>query len=586
MDKLKKKELIKKEMKIKLSKKNSEKSSINNLLFGINKNINNSKISNRNNNKKESQIENNNIPNINNIQSNISEEINEINQKKTKNEYIIELKQKCEKIKKEINTYAKKTSKELNVTEKVKMNNINDLRQKLDSLKEKLQSELNLKYPSIKEIEPLITFEEMQNKLKLSKKFTEIMKNKYNYQYPTSIQSVSIPIIYEKKNVIGVSETGSGKTLSYLIPCFHNSLFKKLENEDKCYKIIIILPTKELSKQIYNESLLFNKYYCENNLKIKYINTSLILSINTEYSNFINNTDVYIGTPNNILKLINLCKDDILNILSYIVFDESDKFFELGFIESIEQILQQVCKISNISKIFFSATISENLTTIINNNYADSIKIRIGSKNLPSKNIIQEFIFCSNEEGKINELKNIFHRQIDFPVLVFIDGVSKIKYIYKKIKYECPNIECMFSKMNKKEREEQINKFRIGDIFVLLCSDLLSRGIDFKNVKTIINYDCPYKITNYIHRIGRTGRAGKKGFAFTFIEEKDKDNLFYISKLINDMKNENYSDIKCPDWLVNLSKKNINNKIGINKEIKKEIKKDKNLIGKKRKREK
>ena len=529
------------------------------------------------------QIENYITPNINYIQNNINENEDKKSEKKTKNEYIIELKQKCQKIKKEINIYAQKSLEELKVTEKVKMNNINELRKKLNSLKEKLQIELNLKYPSIEEVEPLVTFEEIQNKLKLSKKFTGIMTKIYNYQYPTSIQSVSIPLIYEKKNVIAISETGSGKTLSYLIPCFHNSLYKKLQNKDKCYKIIIMLPTKELSKQIYNESLLFNKYYCENNLKIKYINTSVILSINTEYSNFINNTDIYIGTPNNILKLINLCKDNILNTLSYIIFDESDKYFELGFIESIEQILQQVCKYTEISKIFFSATISENLITIINNNYADSIKIRIGSKNLPSKNIIQEFIFCSNEEGKINELKNIFHRQIDFPVLVFIDGVSKIKYIYKKIKYECPNIECMFSKMNKKEREEQINKFRIGDIFVLLCSDLLSRGIDFKNVKTIINYDCPYKITNYIHRIGRTGRAGKKGLAITFIEEKDNDNLFYISKLINDMKNENYTDIKCPDWLVSLyKKKNINNKAGINKEIKK----DKNLTGKKRKREK
>ena len=574
----------KKSLKLKSSKKTTQKSIINNLLFGIKKNNNNS-ISNRSisNNKKESQLEKNTTPNINYIQNNINENEDNKNENKTNNEYIIELKQKCQKIKKEINAYAIKTLEELKVTEKVKMNNINELRKTLNSLKEKLQIELNLKYPSIEEVEPLVTFEEIQNKLKLSKKFTEIMTKTYNYQYPTSIQSVSIPLIYEKKNVIAVSETGSGKTLSYVIPCFHNSLYKKLQNKDKCYKIIIMLPTKELSKQIYNESLLFNKYYCENNLKIKYINTSVILSINTEYQNFINNTDIYIGTPNNILKLINLCKDNILNLLSYIVFDESDKYFELGFIESIEQILQQVCKYTEISKIFFSATISENLITIINNNYADSIKIRIGSKNLPSKNIIQEFIFCSNEEGKINELKNIFHRQIDFPVLVFIDGVSKIKYIYKKIKYECPNIECMFSKMNKKEREEQINKFRIGDIFVLLCSDLLSRGIDFKNVKTIINYDCPYKITNYIHRIGRTGRAGKKGLAITFIEEKDNDNLFYISKLINDMKNENYTDIKCPDWLVSLyKKKNINNKVGINKEIKK----DKNFTGKKRKREK
>ena len=553
------KKISKKEKSIKKSKNNNQQSSINNLLFGVNKSISKEK----------------------NIKDEIKEPIKEEKLNKNKNEIICELKLKCKKLEKEIEIYAKKSIEELKITEKIKMKNINELKTKLNILKEKLQLELNIKYPNISEVEPLISFEEIQSVLKYRNNFTEIMKNIYKYEYPTSIQSISIPLINENKNIIAISETGSGKTLSYIIPCFHKSYLKKLKNE-KNNKIIIILPTKELSKQIYNESLLFNKYYCDNNLGIKYINTSVIISINNNYNNFINNTDVYIGTPNIILKLINLCNNSILDLISYTIFDESDKYFELGFIDIIEQILQIISKKNNISKLFFSATISENLIEIINNNYADSINIRIGSKNLPAKNIIQEFIYCSNEEGKITELKNIFHKKIEFPVLVFIDGVNKIKYIYKKIKYECPNIECMFSKINKKEREEQINKFRLGDIFVLLCSDLLSRGIDFKNVKTIINYDCPYKITNYIHRIGRTGRAGKKGTSITFLEEKDKDNLYYISKLINDMKNENYEDIICPDWLINLCKqKNVNKKIGNN--INKNKGNNKKFIGKKRK---
>ena len=553
------KKISKKEKSIKKSKNNNQQSSINNLLFGVNKSISKEK----------------------NIKDEIKEPIKEEKLNKNKNEIICELKLKCKKLEKEIEIYAKKSIEELKITEKIKMKNINELKTKLNILKEKLQSELNIKYPNISEVEPLISFEEIQSVLKYRNNFTEIMKNIYKYEYPTSIQSISIPLINENKNIIAISETGSGKTLSYIIPCFHKSYLKKLKNE-KNNKIIIILPTKELSKQIYNESLLFNKYYCDNNLGIKYINTSVIISINNNYNNFINNTDVYIGTPNIILKLINLCNNSILDLISYTIFDESDKYFELGFIDIIEQILQIISKKNNISKLFFSATISENLIEIINNNYADSINIRIGSKNLPAKNIIQEFIYCSNEEGKITELKNIFHKKIEFPVLVFIDGVNKIKYIYKKIKYECPNIECMFSKINKKEREEQINKFRLGDIFVLLCSDLLSRGIDFKNVKTIINYDCPYKITNYIHRIGRTGRAGKKGTSITCLEEKDKDNLYYISKLINDMKNENYEDIICPDWLINLCKqKNVNKKIGNN--INKNKGNNKKFIGKKRK---
>ena len=568
--------------KIKSAKKSNnikQPSSINNLLFGVNKKISNPKT--------------NQIENAINIEQNTNNEIqnenNNIN--KNKNEYIKELKSKIKNLEKEIEIYAKKTLDELLITEKIKTKNINELRSKLSLLKNELQKELNIKYPSIDEAEPLVSFEEMQSSLKLRNNFSDIMKTIYKYEYPTSIQSISIPLIHQNKNIIAVSETGSGKTLSYIIPCFHNSFLKKLKNVKKNIKnindkILIILPTKELAKQIYNESLLFNKYYCENNLRIKYINTSVILSINTEYENFLKNTDVYIGTPNNILKLINLCKDDILNLVNYIIFDESDKYFELGFIDIIEQMLQIISKKNNISKIFFSATISENLIEIINNNYADSVKIRIGAKNLPARNILQEFVYCSNEEGKITELKNIFHKKIDFPILVFIDGVNKIKYVYKKIKYECPNIECMFSKINKKEREEQINKFRIGDIFVLLCSDLLSRGIDFKNVKTIINYDCPYKITNYIHRIGRTGRAGKKGNAITFLEEKDKDYLFYISKLINDMKNEKYENIICPDWLANLCKnKNLgkNIKTKTKNDFSEHNNKNKKFIGKKRK---
>ena len=568
--------------KIKSAKKSNnikQPSSINNLLFGVNKKISNPKT--------------NQIENAINIEQNTNKEIQNENStiNKNKNEYIKELKSKIKNLEKEIEIYAKKTLDELLITEKIKTKNINELRSKLSLLKNELQKELNIKYPSIDEAEPLVSFEEMQSSLKLRNNFSDIMKTIYKYEYPTSIQSISIPLIHQNKNIIAVSETGSGKTLSYIIPCFHNSFLKKLKNVKKNIKnindkILIILPTKELAKQIYNESLLFNKYYCENNLRIKYINTSVILSINTEYENFLKNTDVYIGTPNNILKLINLCKNDILNLVNYIIFDESDKYFELGFIDIIEQMLQIVSKKNNISKIFFSATISENLIEIINNNYADSVKIRIGAKNLPARNILQEFIYCSNEEGKITELKNIFHKKIDFPILVFIDGVNKIKYVYKKIKYECPNIECMFSKINKKEREEQINKFRIGDIFVLLCSDLLSRGIDFKNVKTIINYDCPYKITNYIHRIGRTGRAGKKGNAITFLEEKDKDYLFYISRLINDMKNEKYENIICPDWLANLCKnKNLgkNIKTKTKNDFSEHNNKNKKFIGKKRK---
>ena len=107
--------------------------------------------------------------------------------------------------------------------------------------------------------------------------------------------------------------------------------------------------------------------------------------------------------------------------------------------------------------------------------------------------------------------------------------------------------------MSKQEREEQITKFRIGETWILICSDLLARGVDFKNVKTVINYDCPYRPVNYIHRIGRTGRAGKTGKAITFVIDNDVPKLKGISKMINNMIKENSDKIKCPNWLIKLS---------------------------------
>ena len=200
-------------MEKKITKKNNEnnQSSISNLLFGVNK-----KISHVKNNEKENTLNKDNE----NIKKDNENKIN-INQSKNKNEYILELKSECKTIEKELEEYAKKTLEELNITEKIKIKNINKLKSKLNLTQEKLQQELNIKYPKIEEYEPLVSFEEIQSKLKLRNNFSKIMKNTYKYEYPTSIQSISIPLIYQNKNVIAISETGSGKTLSYIIPCFH-----------------------------------------------------------------------------------------------------------------------------------------------------------------------------------------------------------------------------------------------------------------------------------------------------------------------------------------------------------------------------
>jgi ATP-dependent RNA helicase DDX52/ROK1 len=120
-------------------------------------------------------------------------------------------------------------------------------------------------------------------------------------------------------------------------------------------------------------------------------------------------------------------------------------------------------------------------------------------------------------------------------MIIFVEGISKLNRLYEEIRYDFPKISFLHSKMSKAEREDSIKKFRIGETWILICTDLLSRGIDFKNVKTVLNYDCPYNPINYIHKIGRTGRGGKLGKAFTFIIDDDIKKLRNLSKMLSEI---------------------------------------------------
>jgi len=184
---------------------------------------------------------------------------------------------------------------------------------------------------------------------------------------------------------------------------------------------------------------------------------------------------------------------------------------------------------------FFSATIVSEIEDIILSNIIDAVKVEIGSVKAPARTINQKFTYCTNEAGKLIALRNFFKDSFEPPMVIFIEGISKLLYLYEEIKFDFPKISFLHSKMSKTEREDSIKKFRCGETWILICTDLLSRGIDFKNVKTVLNYDCPYNPINYIHKIGRTGRAGKIGKACTFIVDEDIAKLRSLSNMLNEI---------------------------------------------------
>ena len=359
------------------------------------------------------------------------------------------------------------------------------------------------------------------------------METKYKFSHPSPIQSCVIPILNKQQNLIASSETGSGKTMSYLIPLIHNCFLNKLKDLPRD-KSLIILPTKELCKQIYNEFLVFSNYYTGNKISVKYLNKSMLESIKSNFDNFLQNNEIIVATPKQALELIKLEDKKFADRLLYLILDEADKFFDYGFIEIIDEILYELKDINEICKGFFSATIVEEIENIIITHILNSVKISIGSSRTPARTIQQKLIYCTNEEGKLIGIRNLIKDGFEPPMLIFVEGIHKLEYLYENIKYDLPKIYYLHSKMSKSEREEIVKKFRCGDIWILICTDLLSRGIDFKNVKSVLNFDCPYNPINYIHKIGRTGRAGREGYSYTFVIDQDIEKLKNLSRMLNE----------------------------------------------------
>jgi ATP-dependent RNA helicase DDX52/ROK1 len=272
-------------------------------------------------------------------------------------------------------------------------------------------------------------------------------------------------MLHNKHNIIASSETGSGKTLSYLIPLTHNIYLNKLK-ELKEHKVLIILPTKELCVQIANEAMVYSKFYTGSGISVKYLTKSMLESIKTSYDNFLNNNDIIIATPKKALEIIKLEGGKFKDQLLYLILDEADKFFDLGFIDLIDQILYETKDNSAIVKGFFSATLVDEIEEIIITHIVNSVRISIGSNRIPARSIYQKFVYCTNEEGKLIGIRNIFRDGFESPMLIFVEGIHRLKYLYDNIKYDMPKTEYLHSKMSKFEREAVIKKFRCGEIWV------------------------------------------------------------------------------------------------------------------------
>lgn len=215
-----------------------------------------------------------------------------------------------------------------------------------------------------------------------------------------------------------------------------------------------------------------------------------------------------------------------------------------AFLTQIDEILSCCTQGINIQRALFSATINSFIKELSDNFLNDPIDISIGKQNTGASTIHQKLIFVGREDGKLLAIRQLVQSGLKPPVLCFVQSIERAKDLFQELIYDGINVDIMHANKSPSQREETIRRFRNGEIWVLICTDLMARGIDFKGIQMVINYDLPLTPVNYIHRIGRTGRGGNKGEAITFFTESD---LPYLRPVANVVK---LSGCEVPDWML------------------------------------
>ncbi|CAH1394757.1 unnamed protein product [Nezara viridula] len=363
------------------------------------------------------------------------------------------------------------------------------------------------------------------------------------YNEPTPIQMQAIPAMLSDREILACAPTGSGKTVAFLIPVL--SSLKK--SSRKGFRALILCPTRELAKQTFRECIRLTE------------NTGLKPHIITKVKqdkfgpNFSTKFDILISTPNRLIYLLKQENQILsLNNVEWLIVDESDKLFETGmrgFREQLAEIYKS-CNNSEIKRAMFSATHTPQVAGWCKKNLKNVVSVTVGHRNTTVKNVTQELVYVGNESGKLFEFRNLVRKGIPPPVLIFVESKERAKQLYKELILDGIMVDAIHSDRTQLERDNTVRAFREGKVWVLICTELMSRGIDFKGVKLVVNYDFPPSAISYIHRIGRTGRAGRSGRAVTYFTNEDKFALRSIASVMKE------SGCDVPDFLLKLKKPN------------------------------
>lgn len=363
-----------------------------------------------------------------------------------------------------------------------------------------------------------VTFEDF----KLNKQILTAV-SEAGYEVPTEIQQKAIIPILSGQDVIGIAQTGTGKTAAFVLPLLMN--LKYAQGNDP--RALILSPTRELAMQIDEHIQLFSTY-----LDLRTVVLYGGLGPKTQKEQLAKGCDIIVATPGRFLDLY-LSGDIITKSLKVLVMDEADKMMDMGFISKIHRILEVVPR--KRQNLLFSATMSELVRKISGDFLAFPTIIEVTEQATPAKTVNQQLYMVPNLKTKINMLQHLFQDDEAFHrVIIFCKTKEVADNVFGFVsrKYGEENVRVIHANKGQNTRINSINAFKSGEIRFLVATDVAARGLDVSNVSHVINFDVPIVIEDYVHRIGRTGRAFNNGEAITFANEAEVYYLKKIEKLI------------------------------------------------------
>ena len=342
------------------------------------------------------------------------------------------------------------------------------------------------------------------------------------YTTPTPIQEKAIPIVLMGRDILGCAQTGTGKTASFVLPMI--DILSEGRAKSRMPRSLILEPTRELAAQVAENFEIYGKYHK--------LNMALLIggvSFPDQERALEKGVDVLIATPGRLLDHFER-GGILLNDVKILVIDEADRMLDMGFIPDVERIVATLPKIRQ--TLFFSATMPPEIKRLADRFLSNPKEVTVSPPASASTTVVQGLVIVQDDQKRDALLALIKSQEVK-NAIVFCNRKRDVATLHTTLKKHGINAGALHGDMSQPARTETLEKFKAGDIQILVASDVAARGLDVQDMSHVFNYDVPFSPEDYVHRIGRTGRAGKTGHSFTLATPNEGDLIDAIQKLIN-----------------------------------------------------